>query len=138
MHRLYAHLVWTTRNRLPLITSSRAHLLDRYLRITARRHQARIVGIGMVTTHVHLLLRFEPTRGLSTLVQALKGGSATICNREILEQPRLRWARGYSLHSVGERQLDAVLGYLAKQPEHHPLEAIPGRTDSRSSHHQGA
>src|SRR5574338_777679 len=90
MHRLYAHLVWTTRQRLPLITADRARMLDRYLRVTAGYHHARVLAVGMVSTHVHVLLRFESTTALAVLVQALKGGSATVLNRELHDGPPLR------------------------------------------------
>lgn len=126
MHRLYAHLVWTTRQRLPLITADRARMLDRYLRVTAGYHHARVLAVGMVSTHVHVLLRFESTTALAVLVQALKGGSATVLNRELHNGPPLRWERGYSIQSVGPRQVDTVRAYLARQPEHHPLERVVG------------
>ena len=111
MHRLYAHLVWTTRQQLSLIT--------------AGYHHARVLAVGMVSTHVHVLLRFESTTVLAVLVQALKGGSATVLNRELRDGPPLRWERGYAIQSVG-RQVDAVRAYLGRQPEHHPLERILG------------
>lgn len=128
MHRIYLHVVWTTRQRLPLITAERARILDRYIRITARHHRSRILAIGMVSTHVHLLLKVEPLTPLSLLVQALKGGSATVLNRENHDGPPLRWARGYSMHSVSAKNLDAVRAYLAAQSEHHPHERIAGWT----------
>jgi REP element-mobilizing transposase RayT len=133
MHRLYVHLVWTTLQRLPLLTAARARLLDRYLRITARHHHACMIELGMVSTHVHCLIRFEPVTRLATLVQALKGGSATVINREVPLHPPLRWARGYSAHSVGERHLDAVRAYVQGQPERHPLERIEGWAGSAGS-----
>ena len=136
MHRLYVHLVWTTLQRLPLITADRARIPGRYLRVTARHHQARVLEVGMVTTHAHLLLQFEPSTALVKLVQALKGGSATVINREVPTHPPLRWARGYSMHTLGERQLDAVRAYVALQPENHPLERIVGWMDSPSSREQ--
>lgn len=112
--------------RLPLITAERARLLERYLCVTARHHHARVLALGIVSTHVHCLIRFEPVTTLATLAQALKGGSATVINRELRTPPLLRWARGYSAHSVGKRHLDAVRAYVERQPEHHPLERIAG------------
>lgn len=132
MHRLYVHLVWTTLQRLPLLTADRARILACYLRATARHHQARVLEVGMVTSHVHVLLQFEPSTALVKLVQALKGGSATVINREVPAQPPLRWARGYSMHTLGERHVDAVRAYIARQPEKHALERIAGWMDIRS------
>lgn len=124
-HRLYLHLVWSTRDRAPLITADRATFLCRFLRGTARHHRAYVLEIGMVATHVHLLLRVHPTTALSRLVQGLKGGSATVANRALPPGPApLRWAPGYSVSSVGVRSLDDVRAYLRAQPERHPAERI--------------
>ena len=126
-HRLYLHLAWTTRDRAPLLDSTRAQFLCRFLRGAARHHHSYVLEIGMVTTHVHLLLRIRPTTVVSRLVQSLKGGSAAIANRELPPGPApLRWAAGYSVSTVSARMLDRVRDYLRAQPAHHPDECIPG------------
>src|SRR5438034_600022 len=93
-----------------------------FLRAVAAQEGARILEIGMVRTHVHLLVRIHPTTVLSRLLQRLKGGSAAIAGKERHTPPdnRLRWANGYSIRSVSPRSLDAVRNYLRAQPEHHP------------------
>jgi REP element-mobilizing transposase RayT len=128
IHRLYCHVVWTTRNREPLIDAGLARFLCDFLRGVARQERAKILEIGMVTTHVHLLLRNHPTTDLSRLLQRLKGGSAAIAGKEAhsTDGNLLRWAKGYSIHSVGPRQLAAVRTYLRAQPAHHPDQVIPG------------
>jgi REP element-mobilizing transposase RayT len=128
-HRLYLHLVWSTRDRAPLITADRAVFLCRFLRGTARHHRAYVLEIGMVATHVHVLLRVHPTSALSRLVQSLKGGSAAVANRALPPGPApLRWAAGYSVSSVGARSLDDVRSYLRAQPDRHPADRIPDWT----------
>ena len=85
-----------------------------------------MMGIGMVSTHLHLLVRVHPACNLSRLVQRWKGGSAMLCKRDAvgdLAQP-LRWAKGYSVTSVGPRALPSVYQYLEDQPRRHRGEAI--------------
>ena len=127
-HRLYCHLVWTTRDRLPLIDAATATFLERYLRSVASRLGADIMEIGMVQTHVHILARVPPAMSIPVLVQSLKGGSATVANREVRTggSGKLTWAEGYSASSVSEITLDRVRRYVRRQTEHHPHEAIPG------------
>jgi REP element-mobilizing transposase RayT len=60
-HRLYAHVVWTTRDRAPLLDARMARFLWRFLRDVARQERAVVLGLGLVRTHVHLLLRLHPT-----------------------------------------------------------------------------
>ena len=74
-HRLYCHIVWTTREREPLIDSGLARFLTRYLRTIARQERAHILEIGMVATHIHLLMRIDQGTSLPRLLQRLKGGT---------------------------------------------------------------
>jgi REP-associated tyrosine transposase len=126
-HRLYVHLIWTTRNREPLIDRDIARFLCQFLRATARKERAHILEIGMVQTHLHILARLHPTVAISTLVKRLKGASSAIATKEGLgTQGRLYWSKGYSVDSVGRMSLDSVRAYLRNQPSHHDEEAIPG------------
>jgi REP-associated tyrosine transposase len=126
-HRVYVHLVWTTRGRERLIDSELAQFLCRFLRAMARKEGAYILEIGMVQTHVHLLCRVYPTGTLSHLVKRLKGASSAVAAQEGMGKlGRLYWAKGYSVQSVSERALENVRTYLRSQPVHHAEEAIVG------------
>ncbi len=58
--RIYAHLSWTTWGRLPLIDKTVADFLLRFLLGEAKRHGARVIEIGVVPDHVHILLELPP------------------------------------------------------------------------------
>lgn len=105
-----------------------AEFLERFLPAVARQERADVLGLGMVSTHVHLLVRLHPTTRIPHLIQKLKGGSATISTAEGFTHPNwpLRWAKGYSLSSVSERALPIVHEYVLNQPAHHPRERIEG------------
>jgi len=126
--RIYCHVVWTTRHRTPILDAGLATFLSRFLRGVARQEQAHILEMGMVATHVHILLRIAPTTRLPRLLQRLKGGSAVIANRERRSTTgiELQWSKGYSIQSVSPRSLIAVRKYLRAQPNHHPRDTIPG------------
>ena len=127
-HRLYLHIVWTTRDRAPLIDSGLATFLCRFLRAVARKERAYILEVGMVQTHIHLLARVHPTVTVSRLVQRLKALSSTVANKERQgdEGTPLYWAKGYAVKTVDPEGLDRVRAYLRNQPNHHPSEAIRG------------
>ena len=59
-HRIYFHIVWTTRHRAPLLDAGLARFLCRFLRQVAREEQAHLLEIGMVMTHLHVLARAHP------------------------------------------------------------------------------
>lgn len=125
--RLYVHVVWITRDREPTIDARVATFLARYLRAVARQERAGFHALGMVRTHVHLLLQLHPTTNISRLLQRLKGGSSVLANREGHAGTRpLRWAKGYDIESVSPRALGAARAYVLGQAKHHPQDAIPG------------
>jgi putative transposase len=125
--RIYVHLVWTTRDRKPTIDQTIARFLSRYLVAVAHQERAGVHAMGIVQTHVHLLLQLHPMTNISRLLQRMKGGSAAVANREghsPASRP-LRWAKGYSISSISPSILLSAKTYVLEQAKHHPREAIP-------------
>ena len=125
---IYLHMVWTTLARSPLIDAVRADYLVKYFRYVADQEHVAIVACGMVTTHVHVLVQTGPTFDGARLAQRFKGGSATIAGHQAIGDIAnpLRWAKGYSVHSVSPRAVGLVIRYVERQDQNHPDEAIPG------------
>jgi len=118
--RLYAHLSWTTWARLPLIDQPVAEFLLRFLLAEAQHHGARVIEIGVVPDHVHLLLALPPAYDVPRLVQGLKGASARLANRDGHSRNKaFRWETGYDLRSVGIKQLPHVANYIRLQELKH-------------------
>jgi len=124
--RIHVHVTWTTRQREPLIDAAAMGILKRLLPSIARQERAVVLEMGVVRTHVHLLLRLSPTTSIPRLLQRLKGGSSVIVNRERGSTARgaLRWAKGYNIDSISPRAVQAVRRYVRDQALRHPQEAI--------------
>jgi REP element-mobilizing transposase RayT len=126
-HRLYLHVAWTTRDREPTITAPFAAFLGRFLPTVARQERATLLALGVVRTHLHLVVRIDPGTSLPRLLQRWKGGSSVIGSREQLGAGNpIRWAKGYNIESVSPRALAAVVDYVNHQADRHPDEAIAG------------
>jgi REP element-mobilizing transposase RayT len=126
---LFVHLTWTTFHRLPMIGPVAAQFLGRFLPAEAGRHGAAILACGMVSDHVHLMLRLPGRFDLPRLVQGLKGASARLANQDQqISKAGLRWAPGYNAFSVSPRNLKAAIAYVRSQAMHHPDRAIEDDT----------
>jgi REP element-mobilizing transposase RayT len=127
-HRLYYHIVWTTRDRAQLVDDGLATFLCRFLRSVARQERAHILEIGMVSTHLHILIRTHPTTDIPRLLQRMKGGSSAVAGKEHHSNTNrvLKWSKGYSITTIGPRSLEGLREYLRSQPTRHPSEQIPG------------
>jgi REP element-mobilizing transposase RayT len=91
----------------------------------ARRHGTRVIDIGIVRDHVHVVLELPPHADLPRLVQGLKGASARIANRDgVMPRAPLRWANGYDLRSLSVRDLRRAIRYVRSQSERHPEHAV--------------
>jgi REP element-mobilizing transposase RayT len=133
-HRIYVHLCWTTRDRAALIDYRVARFLERFLASVARQERSQVLAVGIVATHIHLLLRLHPTTSIPRLVQRLKGGSSVLATRNghCAGAEPLRWEKGYNIHTVSGAAVNKVARYVETQAHHHPGEAIPGWRSARS------
>lgn len=124
-HRLYAHVVWTTKDREPLINLRVARFLDRFLRAVARQERALVLELGLVDDHVHGLIRHHPLTNIPKLMQRLKGASSNVATRE-RHSETLLWARGYTIESVSRSSLSSAREYVRDQARRHPAHRIEG------------
>ncbi|HYL21509.1 MAG TPA: transposase [Gemmatimonadales bacterium] len=126
--RLYVHLTWTTLQRQALINRDVEAFLRRFLPRETQRHRARLLALGVVADHVHVVLRLAAVNNIPRMVQGFKGASARVVNGEgLTSRAPLRWAEGYDLRSVGVHQLRTVIEYVANQANRHPNLAVPSR-----------
>ena len=110
-----------------MIGGSEAAFLRRFLPAEAMRLGTRVLALGLVQDHAHLILRLPPRYDLPRLVQGLKGASARLANRDSsISRTGLRWAEGYHAKSVSPRQLRVAIEYVRNQSTRHPDRAIPG------------
>ena len=127
---IYVHATWTTRERRPLLDAESADLIRRLLPRVASRHGARLLELGIVRDHVHVILLLPAVLDVPRLMQGLKGASSRIVNRDLgrVGVGKLLWANDYDLRSVSPRALDAARRYVARQGKRHPLDrvSVPG------------
>jgi len=114
--RILIHLVFSTRDRMPLITPDVRGKLYEYIRGIVHRKEASLFEIGGVPDHVHILVQIDPTMPLSGLVQNIKGGSSRWVKAH---SKSFYWQRGYGAFSVSESNRLVVERYIQNQETHH-------------------
>ncbi len=118
--RLYYHLVWSTKERTPLITSDiESHL---YGYIIGKAHALSCIthAIGGMEDHIHNVVSIPPKLAVSEYVQNIKGSSAHFINHGNFNLPTVfAWQRGYGIFSLGAKQLDRAVDYVLNQKAHH-------------------
>ena len=118
--RLYYHLVWATKERLPLITDDLEQHLYGY--IIGKAHALGCIthAIGGVEDHIHDIVSIPPRLSISEFVQRIKGSSAYHINHgDVNYAGKFGWQRGYGVFSMGSKQLEWAINYVRNQKKHH-------------------
>jgi len=124
-NHLYLHVTWTTRERRPMITGGVAEFLQRFVPTEAQKKNARVLALGMVCDHVHIVLEIPSAIDLPKLLQAFKGGSSRVINADdSITRIGLRWASGYDARTISPRMLTHAIHYVKSQEQRHPDKAI--------------
>lgn len=113
----HVHCVWSTKNRMPLITPEIAVRLYPYLAGIAKLHQFQIIDSGGVADHIHTLIALSPPISLAKAVQLIKGGSSKWVRETF--QTDFAWQEGYGAFTVSVSDLKKTQKYLANQEAHH-------------------
>lgn len=98
--RLYVHLIWSTWNRWPLITAKIERALYREMEQEAVRLNCKVLAVGGVDDHVHLLLEMPPTAALSDVVKQIKGASSLFVNDTLQPAQHFKWQGAYAAFTV--------------------------------------
>jgi putative transposase len=116
---ILVHVVFSTRNRTPFIDTKLAERLQPYLCGIARENDFKVLGVGGIADHIHLLLSLPSSMPPSKAVQLLKGGSSKWVHETFPDHSRFGWQEGYGAFTIGISQIDDTLRYIANQVEHH-------------------
>ena len=116
---LYYHLVFSTKNRAPLIPPELSGRLYAYIGGIVRRLDGVPLTVGGAPEHVHVLATLSRTRALSDMVRDIKANSSRWMS-ETLDRPGgFAWQEGFCLFTVGHESVADVTAYIQSQDEHH-------------------
>jgi len=90
----FAHLVWSTWKRAPLITPELQPRLYAVIRHQASTLKADVLAIRGIEDHVHAVVRFPPNLALSLLVQRMKGASSHFVTHVLRAPDAFKWQGG--------------------------------------------
>jgi putative transposase len=115
----YFHCIFATKDRRPVINPDLQQRLYPYIGGIARENQLKLIEIGGIADHVHLLLSLPSTMPISKALQLIKGGSSKWIHDTFPEHRLFQWQEKYGAFSVSVSQLEAATNYIRTQEEHH-------------------
>jgi putative transposase len=113
------HLIYSTKNREPFLTSEVETELYRYQATVFRELGCPSLTINGTTDHVHALFRLSRTIAICDLVEEVKKRSSKWIKTKGDAFAGFQWQAGYGAFSIGESGVVALKRYIANQKEHH-------------------
>ena len=115
----YVHIVFSTKNREPYITSPHDQELYAYIVKIAKELESPVLSIGGHIDHIHILCALSRKIALMTFVQKVKANSSKWIKSKDNDFSNFFWQEGYGAFSVNPTQIDIVSDYILNQSKHH-------------------
>jgi len=80
--------------------------------------------IGGTENHIHALISIRPTISVSKAMERWKSLATVWVKKTIPDASDFGWQAGYSAFSVSQSKADQVVGYIARQGEHHRVKTF--------------
>ena len=116
---LYMHVVFSTKDRQPLIIPDIQNRLWAYMGGIARENHMKASSVGGMKDHVHILLSLPATLSVAKGVQLIKGGASKGVHDTFPHLRRFAWQEGYGAFSVSQSSTPSVIEYIQGQARHH-------------------
>ncbi|MCM8531356.1 MAG: IS200/IS605 family transposase [Lentisphaeraceae bacterium] len=117
--QLYYHIVFSTKERKPLLSPTIEVELYKYITGIIKNEEGFLYAIGGTSNHIHLLCSAPSKIALADLLKKVKGSSSAWLNQKYPSTTKFNWQAGYGAFSVSQSQLKAVTNYIKNQKEHH-------------------
>jgi REP element-mobilizing transposase RayT len=116
---LLYHVIFSTKNREPLVTAELKSGLDEYIGGIIRNKGGIALEIGGAADHRHIVARFRADASVSEMVGTIKANSSKWVNERQERRGAFAWQTGYGAFTVSYSQLQALREYVRDQEEHH-------------------
>ena len=134
--KIMIHLIWSTKNRHPIITNELKPLLLQHIKENSVKKGIFIDTLNCVSDHIHLLLSLGNDQTISKLAMLIKGESSFWINKQNLSKTKFEWQDEYIALSVSHSAIDKVRGYILNQEEHHKRKSFSEEYDEFLRAHQ--
>jgi REP element-mobilizing transposase RayT len=122
--KVYLHVIFSTKNRAPVLTDEWRDELFHVLGGTANNLGCQSMIVGGVADHVHMLFQLGRTITIADAAGKIKSTSSNWVNQTRGLPMPFHWQAGYAAFSVSQSNIEAVRDYIRRQPEHHAKESF--------------
>ncbi|KAF0248238.1 MAG: transposase IS200-family protein [bacterium] len=118
------HFVFSTKRRQKMIDEEIRELLWEFIGGIARQNKAKMLAIGGIEDHVHLLMSLPSTMAVARAMNLIKGASSKWVHDNFPEHQDFQWQDGYGAFSVSLSNITSVTAYINNQVQHHKIKTF--------------
>jgi REP element-mobilizing transposase RayT len=122
--RVYLHVIFSTKNREPILAADWRDELFHVLGGTANNLGCQSLIVGGVADHVHMLFQLGRTVTIADAVGKIKSTSSLWVNQTRGLPTPFHWQGGYAVFSASQSNIEAVVECIRRQPEHHAKQSF--------------
>ena len=128
--RIWVHLVFSTKNRVPYLTESIRRTVFKHLKENALEKNIWLDCVNGYTEHAHCLISLGKEQSISEVAHLIKGESSYWINKQKLCKEKFCWQDDYWAVGVSESHLESVRKYIYNQEKHHRIKAFNEEVDT--------
>ena len=117
LSKVYLHCIFSTKYRIPLITTEIRNDLHAYIIGTLSNIGSYVNEIYANPDHVHILCTLPRTITIADLISKTKTSSSKWLKKQGIK--KFGWQDGYGTFSVSASKINVVERYILNQPQHH-------------------
>ena len=117
--QLFYHLIWSTKNRLPLLSAQVEPVVHNFLRAKAIGLGATVFALNGTEDHVHVVVSIPPKTAVARFVGQIKAVASTRFNKSVPDGPPFFWQDEYGAFSFDAKRLPNYVAYVSNQKDHH-------------------
>lgn len=135
--QLFYHLVWSTKNREPLLTPTVEKHIYGFLTSKAVGLKGVVYALGGAEDHVHMVVSIPPAIAVARFVGQVKGVASAHLNQSGISTVRFEWQDEYGAFSFDGKRLPHVVAYVERQKAHHRQGTLIPVLERMSGEHVG-
>ena len=117
--QIYHHYIFAVQHRECLILPEWKDELYKYMTGCISNHKCKLLSIGGVADHIHILTGMDPSVSCATLMADVKRSSTIWINEKFYRPGVFSWQEGYGVFSYARSAIPNVAAYIENQAQHH-------------------
>ncbi|MCL2065809.1 MAG: IS200/IS605 family transposase [Candidatus Cloacimonetes bacterium] len=117
--QLYIHVVFSVKNRDPLLSKSWRDRLYQYIVPIIEKRKNKVYAISGTDDHIHIFFSMSPSQSISSLMLEVKRDTSIWIKKNMFVKCRFEWQEGYGAFSYSKTHIDNVVKYIHNQDNFH-------------------